>query len=101
METSKHQHPQPLGVQVFVALTMLTLIKENGRTGTLEIQQRLIDRGAYLSLRSIQRWLRTAEKNGIPITCDNSSPRGWWWKKEMTADEVAMVETINALREAA
>ena len=101
METLKKQQCHSVGTQVYVALTVLTLIRKNGRTGTQEIQQKLIDGGAYYSLRSIQRWLNSVEKNGIPITCDNCRPRGWWWKKEMSAEEVAMVETINALREAA
>lgn len=101
MSTSKKQQPSPIGAQVYVVITMLTFIRKNGRTGTQEIQQKLIDGGFYYSLRSIQRWLNSAVRNGIPIDCDNCSPRGWWWKKEMTADEVAMVETITALREAA
>lgn len=100
METLKKQQCHSLGAQLYVVITMLTLIRNSGRTGTQEIQQKLIDKGAYYSLRSIQRWLRVAESHGIPIECDDNSPRGWWWKKDVTQEEAQMIETIKLLQEA-
>ena len=102
METLKKQQHHPFGAQAYVVISVITMIRVNGgRTGTQEIQQKLMERGVYLTLRSIQRWLNSAASNGMPIVCDTHHPRGWMWKKDVTKEEAQMIETIKLLQEAA
>ena len=101
MKHNNQQQEHTAGRQFYVALIVLSIIRNKGRTGTQEIQRILADKGFEFSLRTIQRWLLDAKKNGIPLCCDESVPRGWWWKKEMNNEELALVETIQAVKDAA
>mgnify|MGYP000184380941 FL=1 len=101
MKSKERQPNNNSGRQAYVVLMALTLIRQRGRTGSLEIQARLAEKGMSYSVRAIQRWLKNAADNHIPIEGDCHSPKGWQWKKDMTADERAMAETVWALREAA
>lgn len=66
------------GCVAFRLLTILKIISEESRRfGTIEIQEKLRNRGYSYSLKTIQRDLTQMQNFGIPIYQDDHSPKGW------------------------
>lgn len=68
--------------------TLLQAIPVGRRTGTVELQQHLLQAGFPLSLRSVQRHLNNLSCV-LPIEADGCSPQGWRWARTPEAISLA------------
>lgn len=78
-------------------LNMLQLIPRWPRkTSTLELLDKLTNRGFRTELRSIQRNLITLSSL-FPIGSDENNPRGWYWEKDAKLIDLPTMDPQTAL----